>query len=68
MGTEVNKARSSAHGSAVMLWCLLATGLLPFLGFLIQGAWSQTELGIGTLLVLFSGRELARAYGGKRRS
>ena len=43
-------------------WVIMAVGLLPYLGLFAHGGWSESELGVGTMLILFAGRQLVGVY------
>ncbi len=51
-----------ACSDCVLLWVLFAVGLVPLIGWCIRGQWDQGEVGMGLVLVVFSGLWLARGY------
>ena len=62
------KAAKAAHSDCGLLSMLMVVGLLPFVGLAVRGQWSESELGLATLLVLFAGRQLAREAGHRLRA
>lgn len=45
-----------------LLWMWFVIGLVPFVGVALHGNWSQLELGVATVILIFSGRALARQH------
>lgn len=41
--------------------------LIPLVGFALHGSWSQGELGLATVAVIFAGREIATIVAEARR-
>lgn len=55
-------ARQSLHAldDTGLLWMWLLLGLLPFVGLAVFGRWDERELGIATVILIFSGHTLMR--------
>jgi hypothetical protein len=50
-----------------VLWAMLVIGLIPFVGVLIVGSWSQLELGVAALVVIAAVSGLVAEYRQRRR-
>lgn len=48
------------------LWALALLGAIPFIGFAVRGSWSQSELGFGAAVLLFSVFQLWREHHQRR--